>query len=140
MMKDAIITIKGIQVLNDEEEAMELTTEGRYGFKENEILISYEETEMIGVKGVKTLMRYKAPNTVIIKRSGTLESRLVIEKGNKNLCRYETGYGELMLDIIGEEIESELGENGGSFKMSYIIDADNRILSKNRIEITVREV
>lgn len=140
MMRDVIITVIGIQGLDGNEETIELTTEARYGVKDGEILISYDEGEMLGVKGVKTILRYKAPDTVILKRSGALESRLVIERNKRNCCRYDTGCGELLLDIIGEEMESRLDENGGTFSMSYRIDANNRILSKNRIKITVREV
>lgn len=140
MMKDVIVTIKGTQGLDGGEETIELTTEARYGIKGDEILISYDESEMLGVKGVKTILRYKNPDTVILKRTGALESRLVIEKNGRNCCRYDTGYGELLLDIIGEEMKSALDEHGGSFFMSYRIEANNRPLSKNRIKITVREV
>ena len=38
MMKNAIITVKGIQGLDGEEETLELTTEARYGIKDEEIL------------------------------------------------------------------------------------------------------
>lgn len=140
MMKDVIIKIAGTQGADGDENTIELTTEARYGFKDSEALISYDEGEMLGVKGVKTLLHYKAPDTVILKRSGALESRLIIQKNKKNCCKYDTGYGELLIDIIGEEIESSLNENGGSFYMSYSIDAGNRLLSKNRIKITIREV
>lgn len=140
MMKNAIITVKGIQGLDGEEETLELTTEARYGIKDEEILLSYDESEMLGVSGVKTMLRYKKPDTVILKRSGALESRLVIQKGKINSCLYDTGYGELVLDIKGESLHNALDENGGSFSMSYSIDVNGKILSKNRIEITVKVI
>jgi len=140
MMKNAIITVKGIQGLDGEEETLELTTEARYGIKDEEILLSYDESEMLGVSGVKTMLRYKKPDTVILKRSGALESRLVIQKGKTNSCLYDTGYGELVLDIKGESLRNALDENGGSFSMSYSIDVNGKILSKNRIEITVKVI
>lgn len=140
MMKNAIITVKGIQGLDGEEETLELTTEARYGIKGEEILLSYDESEMLGVSGVKTMLRYKKPDTVILKRSGALESRLVIQKGKTNSCLYDTGYGELVLDIKGESLRNALDENGGGFSMSYSIDVNGKILSKNRIEITVKVI
>ena len=139
-MKNAIIKIKGVQGLDGEEETIELTTDGRYGYKDGEVMITYDESEMIGVKGVKTILHYKKPNTVTLKRSGALQSKLIIIDKSKSSCRYDTGYGELMLDIVGEEMAADFCENGGMLKMSYRIDTMGKVLSKNRIEITIREV
>ena len=137
MMKNAIVTVKGTQIVDGNEEILELTSEARYGIKDGEILISYDESELLGVKEVKTMLRCKLPDTVIIKRSGAIESRLVIQKDKTNSCLYNTGYGELLLDITGREFRQCLDENGGSLYMSYDIDVNGKILSENIIEITV---
>lgn len=139
MMKDAIITLIGTQEQDGNSDTIELTSVARYGVKNGEVLITYDESELLGVKGVKTTLHYKAPDTVLLKRTGSVNVKLVIEKNKRNCCRYDTGYGELLLDIIGEEIENRIDDGGGTFYMSYRIDTNNRFLSKNTIKITVKD-
>ncbi|MBE6727504.1 MAG: DUF1934 domain-containing protein [Ruminococcaceae bacterium] len=140
MMKDVLIKIKGTQGLGDQNEVIELTTVGKIGVRGENILVSYEEPDTVGEKGVKTQLHYKAPNTVILKRTGPLNSKLVICKGVRNNCSYSTAVGEMMLGIYGENIESTLTENGGKLIMSYTLDSNLRLVSRNQVEITVREV
>ncbi len=139
-MKDVIIKIVGYQGLEDDTETVELTTVGKCGERNGEILLSYIEGELVGKKGVKTYLRYKAPDTVILQRSGEVESRMVIEKDGRHTCLYNAGYGDLLLDIIGKEVEFTKKNNGFRITMCYRIDAAGRPLSENKVEITVREV
>lgn len=138
MMKQAIISIKSFQGIEGEEEKIELTTEGKYALNGEEALLTYDESSILGVKKVKTYLHCRKPDAVILKRTGEIEARLVIEKGKSHLCKYALSVGELMLDITGEEISMDLDENGGEIKIFYRIDAAKKTLSKNRIEITVR--
>lgn len=139
MMKDAIITLTGTQEQDGNSDTIELTSVARYGVKDGEVLITYDESELLGVKGVKTTLHYKFPDTVTLKRTGSVNVKMIIEKNKRNCCRYDTGYGELLLDIIGEEIENHIDEGGGRFYMRYRINANNRFLSENIINITVKD-
>ncbi|MBQ2933184.1 MAG: DUF1934 family protein, partial [Clostridia bacterium] len=51
-----------------------------------------------------------------------------------------TVQGELVLGIFGEEITNSLNDNGGFLSMTYTIDVENSLLSRNKVEIKVREV
>ena len=139
-MKDVIIKIVGYQGLDNDTETVELTTEGKCGERNGEVLLSYVEGELAGKKGIKTYLRYKTPNTVILQRNGEVESRMVIEKGGRHTCIYNAGYGDLLLDIIGKEVEYQKNDNGFFIAMSYRIDAAGKPLSENKVEILVREV
>lgn len=140
MIKDVIIDIKSTQQSNDEKNTMELTTEGRFGFKDKEILLLYDEGEMLGIKGVKTRLHIKNNNSVIIQRTGSLESRLLIEKGKRNTCLYSMPYGDTLIGMYGEKIENSMTADGGSILIEYTIDTALQLISKNTVKITVREV
>ena len=139
-MKQVTVRIKGIQGLDGQTETVETVADGTLGVRENRVLLCYTEPETVGQKGIRTSLLYKAPDTVILTRSGALETRMVIEKGHTEVCRYNTGFGELFLDITGESVEGHLTESGGTLKMVYRIDAGGKIVSKNQVEITVKEV
>ncbi len=65
---------------------------------------------------------------------------MVIEKGVRNNCFYMTPMGELSLGIFGEKVKTNLTENGGSISMNYTIDANSQLLSRNKVNISIKEV
>lgn len=139
-MKKVIIKIKGTQGIDGENQVIELDTVGTMRKQDNTFVLSYKEGEMLGEKSVTTKLFVTDNNTAVMERSGDLRSRLVIEKGKRNNCCYASPYGNLMIGIFGEYIENALSDNGGSLKMGYSIDSDLVPISKNKVEITVREV
>ena len=59
MLKDVLISIKGTQGAENEEDVIELTTDGRFGEKNGGFYITYDESEMIGIDNVKTSLYIK---------------------------------------------------------------------------------
>ena len=141
MIKDVIIEIKTEQSLDGQSDSIEFSTDGRFGIKDGSYFLSYDESGLIDVEGeIKTTLYLKPDNTVILSRKGSYNSRMVIEKGVRNNCFYSTPVGNLSLGIFGEKVLSNLNENGGSIVMTYLIDADAKPLSRNKVNISVREV
>lgn len=138
-MKNVIIDIKGIQGIDGDNDVIELSTLGTLSEKDGKFLITYEENKTVKNESVKTLVKTE-DNKVTMIRSGALDSRLVIEKGRRNTCFYSVPQGELALGIFGEEIKNDLDKNGGKLTMSYTIDIENSLISKNTVEIHVRMV
>lgn len=139
-MKEVLIKIKGTQGLDDDNNSIELTTVGKLGVKEGQFLITYDESEMLGVKGIKTSLMVKDDNTVILKRSGSYASRLVVEQGVRNSCFYSTPHGDLVIGIFGENVCHNLTQQGGTLNMSYTIDSNLQLISRNTVEISIKGV
>ncbi len=141
MIKDVIIDIKTEQSLDGQNDSIEFSTDGRFGVKDGSYFISYDESALLEVSGeVKTTLYVRPDNTVVLQRKGDYNSRMVIEKGVRTNCFYSTPVGELTLGIFGEKVLSNLNDNGGSISLTYLIDADARLLSRNKVNISVREV
>lgn len=140
MIKDVLITIKGVQGIDGDNDTVELTTEGRFGMKNGKYFLSYEEGQMIDSGAVKTKILINSDQSVVLQRSGEIKSRMEIEKGKRTTCFYVTPIGELTLGIYGESLEVDFNESGGSLNMIYTIDADLRPVSRNEVKITVKEV
>ena len=140
MLQEKIIEIKSKTVNNlGEEDVMEVKTVGKYGIKNGKAYVSYDEGSALGIEGVTTILKAEE-DLVILRRTGSLESRLEIEKGERHQCHYSTVYGDLFVGIFGETIENNLNNNGGKLSMSYTIDINCEFMSRNNVEITVKEV
>ena len=133
MMKDVIIKIKGTQGIDGEQDEIELTTDGRFGKRGDSYYMTYDESAMLGIY-------IKPDNSVILQRTGAVESRLVVESGKRSSCYYNTAQGELIIGIFGETVKTELGLNGGKIHMCYTVDSNLKLISRNTVDITVREV
>ncbi|MBR4073592.1 MAG: DUF1934 domain-containing protein [Clostridia bacterium] len=140
MMKNVLIKITGTQGLGEETDSVELTTEGKMGIKDGKFLLTYDESELLGVKGIKTSLMIKDDDTVILQRSGGYASRLVVQKGVRNSCFYSTPHGDLSIGIFGEAVSNNLTVDGGTVNMSYTIDSNLQLISRNTVEISVRGV
>ena len=141
MIKKVIIDIKTEQSLDGQSDMIEFSTDGSMGVKEGSYFLSYDESGLLDVEGdIKTTLYLRPDNTVVLSRKGSYNSRMVIEKGVRNSCLYSTPVGNLSLGVFGEKVISNLNENGGSISMTYLIDADAKLLSRNIVNISVREV
>ncbi len=137
MMKNVLIKITGKQGIGEDTDSVELTTVGKMGIKEGKFLLTYDESELLGVKGIKTSLMVKDDDTVVLQRSGGYTSRLVVQKGVRNSCFYSTPHGDLLIGIFGETVSHNLSENGGTVNMSYTIDSNLQLISRNSVEINV---
>ncbi len=141
MIKDVIIDIKGVQGLDGNTDTIEFSTDGRFGFKDGEYYISYDEGQLFdNGDRVKTQLFIKPDDTVLLQRSGALKSKMLIEKGKRNTCFYSTAAGDLVIGIFGEALDYGLTEKGGKISLKYTIDSDLRVISRNSVNISIREV
>ncbi len=141
MIKDVIINIKTEQTVGNDTDTIDFTTDGRFGIKDGSYFISYEESRLLEVEGeVKTTLYIKPDNSVVMQRNGDYQSRMVIEKGVRNNCFYVTPMGELLLGIFAEKVKTDLNDSGGNISMNYTIDTNMQLLSRNSVNISVKEV
>lgn len=124
-----------------DEDFIELITRGSYVQRGGSYYITYKETETTGYDGCVTTLKFAADGSrVAMLRfgQGADGTQLLIEKGKRNLCHYETGYGSMTLGVTADEIDCGLTEKGGVARFSYLLDANNAgMVSRNSLEITV---
>ncbi len=139
-MKDVLIEIKGTQQYQDSEpDVSTFTTTGKFSVDEKEIKLIYKESEMIGAKDVTSEITIEG-DTVTLARRGGMESRLTIQKGRRHSCLYNTPEGDFVIGIYGESLLTELAQNSAKIYMSYTIDVYSGLLSKNIMEIKIKEI
>lgn len=142
MQKEVLINIKGTVVSEGQDlpEIIELITAGKYYLKDGKYYISYKESETTGLEGVTTTLKVDGEDSVTLIRNGTQKSRLLLEKGKRHLCQYDTGYGPLMVGISGCGIKSHLDNLGGELEFHYTLDINSSMISRNEVSVSVKEV
>ena len=126
----------------EKEEFVELMTRGSFVLKGGSYYVTYRETETTGYEGCTTTVKVaEDARKVSMLRFGKQSSQLIIEKGTRHLCHYETGYGSMTLGVTADEIICSLTEKGGTAKFGYLLDANSaELVSRNRLEVTVTHV
>lgn len=140
MEENYLITIKGTMQQGGESDTVELMTRGSLVHKDSAYYIIYKETEATGYDGCTTTVKVADDaRRVTMTRFGPIPSQLVVEKGTRHLCHYDTGYGAVSLGVAADEIEPKLSGHGGRLKFSYTLDSGNEaFISRNLVDITVR--
>lgn len=140
MNEDFLIRIDGRMEQGDESDTVQLMTRGSFVFRGGSFFISYKESQTTGYEGCTTTVKVaKDESKVSLTRFGPAAGQLVVEKGTRHLCHYDTGYGALTLGVAADEIHSRLTDEGGEVEFSYTLDSDqNTILSRNLVKISVK--
>jgi Uncharacterized protein conserved in bacteria len=138
--KDVLINIKGVyRYDDDEDDVVELFTEGKYYKKNGDYYISYQESEATGFEGAQTTLRVEEQDKVTLVRSGPAVSQLIVQNGVRHQCHYDIGYGDMMIGVQGNLIRSSLGDHGGNLHFRYSLDVNSLLASENEMTINVKE-
>lgn len=138
-MKDVIISIQGTQ--NDqhgEDNIIELETDGTFAFENGVGMLSYMESELTGLEGTKTSFAI-GPMGVVMTREGSLNSRMVFEKGRKHNFLYETPFGSATMGVDTTNITVAFDEHGGNMEIDYVVDFQHSVVGHNMFRIKVSE-
>ena len=139
MKKDVLISIRGTQKMQDEEpQTIELLTGGTLQRKAGGYLVSYTESEVTGMEGVKTTFEVQK-DRIVLQRAGNLDSTMVFELGKLNESLYDMGFGALLVGVNASRIVSELNDDGGRFAFDYAVEVERQPVGTNQYEIQVRE-
>jgi uncharacterized beta-barrel protein YwiB (DUF1934 family) len=139
-MKDVIISITGVQHLSEgDADSIEFVTDGNYKYNgEQDITLSYKESELTGMEGTVTLFEV-VPEGVVMSRTGNVNTRMFFEEGKKHLFLYETPYGVASMGVNTRKIHHNLSPHGGDMEIDYIVDVENNVIGHNQFKINVRE-
>lgn len=141
-MKDVLVNVKTVQFDEQgESDTIELTAEGKFAEKNGSYLIKYSDSFIAGANDpIFTTVKVSADGAVSVTRSGSYQSRFVIEKQKRCNCLYQTPYGTMTMGFYGEKIENKLNEKGGELSLLYTVDVNGSELNRNQMIISVKEV
>ncbi|WP_101697136.1 DUF1934 domain-containing protein [Clostridium minihomine] len=140
MRENYLINIVGRQRIDEEVGEVTLTTLGSYVTKGNTRYIVYKEYDPDRNNAATTsVLKVDGTHTVTLMRGGGDNTRLILEKGKRHQCQYNTGMGALMVGVFTNDVHSRLHDKGGELEVNYTLDINADLSSINEIFITVKE-
>ena len=138
--KNVILFVRGEQQFDQgEPEVTELMTEGAMTLEEDgEITLTYQETELTGMEGTTTRFSIR-DDTVVMARTGMVNSQLVFQRGKRNSSLYETPWGMMQVDVFTTSLAHRLDGRGGILEIKFNISVDHQVAGENQFKIRVRE-
>ena len=140
MLKDVWISINSIHSYDREDgDSLEFSTDGHYYFDGENGCFTYMETDVTGLEGTRTSVLVM-PDQVVVDRDGMITSRMIFREGLRDAFQFSTPYGAATMGIDTRRISQSMGADGGSVEIDYVVDMEHMVASRNKFEITVREI
>lgn len=137
MTRDVLISISGMQIIEEDNNAVEMITAGDYFLKNGNHYILYEEIQE-GAEGViRNTIKIHRSGLDIIKR-GSSSVHMSFEKDKKNMSCYATPFGELMIGISTNDIRIDEEEDSLKVRVAYSLDINYQHVSECNIVLDVR--
>jgi len=124
MKKAVLLTIRGQQTYSEQEpEVIELVTEGTLEQAAEGWKLTYEESDLTGLKGVTTTFLVE-PGKITLSRKGPLSSQMVFQKGQYHESLYQMEFGALMITVCANEVRHDITQEGGTIDLAYAIEIE----------------
>ena len=140
MKKEVLLNITGVQSVDGSKDTVEFSTVGTMESDLTGVHFHYDESQILKAGNIKTALNILNDGSVILERSGDLNTKLILEESKRNSCHYNTPFGEMLIGIYCNRLEVDLKENTGRVFMDYTIDSNFREISKNQVTISIKEV
>lgn len=137
MKQDVIISIRGTQQQDSDQEFIELVTAGSYYKEKNNYYITYKESELTGLDGTTTTFKVE-PDKITLMRFGQISTHLVFEKGRKHVSYYDVGEGSLTVGVSANKVSSALTDEGGDIEIDYAVEIDHAVTGENNFKLNIR--
>ena len=126
MKQSVILNIRGTQRYEgQEQDSIELVTEGTMERIDGGWELSYEESDLTGLAGVTTIFRVE-DGCITLRRTGKLN--------------YQMEFGALMMSVCARRIGYDLNENGGYVDLIYSIQIEHSASGEVEYRLDVRPV
>ena len=143
-MKDIMLKIVGKQILGDsreEEDQLELVTEGKYHEKDGTVFLSYDESGFSGMEGCTTSLVIKG-DEILMKRYGEavpLDTEIRFEKGKRFNGYYGTPFGAVEMEVLTNDVVNNISreEPKGSLNIDYHISLRGLSEGRSRLDIEI---
>lgn len=136
-MRNIMLKIIGKQKSKNEEEVIELITEGKYHKKGDTTYLVYKESELSGIEGCTTTLKITDEN-IKMKRFGPSASEIEFKKGKRFSAYYNTPYGNVAMEILTRKIQNELKDDlTGSLDIEYDISLQGLVEGSNKLNIQI---
>ncbi len=140
-VKLVVLTVESvIKMQGEEDQAMELITEGKFYDKAGSRYFIYQESQISGMEGDKTMLKL-SQEKVVMHRYGEHNSELSFEENKRYESDYNTPYGPFKMEVLASKVICEVDGNGAGFiELKYEMSIKGIGKTKTTMKITSRAV
>ncbi|MBO5845623.1 MAG: DUF1934 domain-containing protein [Clostridia bacterium] len=122
----------------NEEEAIELSTEGIMKIADGRVELLYEESEITGMEGSQTSVIFDlaSPGLVSMIRNGSVSTALVFEKGKRHHCVYNTPIMPFEICVRTIKVENDILDQG-RLRLDYVIEIRGAKAERTKFELDI---
>lgn len=137
-MSEVLICIKGAQQQGDEQENIELMTQGKVERKDGCHIITYEDVEQQGSSSVTVIT--VCDKVVTMERTGYLDTHFVFETGKTYTTSYNTPFGSLDVSLYPTLVEAKVENGQGKIELEYVLSiAGAQIVNRLNVSYAAEE-
>ena len=139
MEKNVIITIRGLQfVQNDEEvEPVEVVTPGEYYKKNGQHYLLFEESVESFGETTHNLMKFRKDH-LEVRKKGLVNVHMVFEENKKTLSYYQTPYGIMNMGIAATRIQMDEQKDNIDVRVDYALNLNENYVADCTIYMNVK--
>lgn len=137
MTKDVLVTISGLQFMDEDSDSVELITSGSYYKRNGKHYVLYDEVQE-GFEGVTKNTVKIAQDMMDITKKGVTNVHMMFEKNKKNVTYYYTPFGSLLVGIDARNVDVVETEDNISVKVNYNLEVNYEHLADCAITMNIR--
>ena len=137
MTKDVLITISGVQMMEEDSSDVEMMIHGDYYQRNGKHYILYEEM-MEGFEGtIKNVIKI-SPSSLDIMKKGVANAHMLFEKNKKNHSCYTTPMGDMVIGVQANRLKIDEQPDSLKVDVQYSLDINYEHLSDCTIRLDVQ--
>ena len=112
--------------INLNEFEVEFNTTGRLSVSKNQITITYDEGDLVGLNSamVNIMMDSKNPDIITIQKDNYVKSTLTLEKNKKSISDYNSNFPAVTVAVKTLEMMNSMTKKGGEINLLYTVEAN----------------
>lgn len=130
---NAVILIKGEQVIDGEHDVTEIDVTG--DLSETDGGLKLEFWEYLDDKEKVHTEIVIDGDTVTMKKDGSVATKMIFEKGVRHNGKYVTPVGALSVGVNTNDVVIDIEDGSGKILLEYDLDFNMGFLAKNKLEI-----
>lgn len=139
MTKEVIAAIRGLHFsAEDGTDKMETITPAEYFYRGGCHYLLYEDFDEESGQTTKNLIKCK-PHLMELTRKGLIDVHMVFEEQKKNVARYTTPFGSIMVGIDTSKVDVSEESEKITLSVNYALDINYEQFTTSKINVEIRE-
>lgn len=138
MKKEVLLALKGLQFAATEEDAraLETITPAEYYKRNDSHYIIYDEVMEDFSETVKNTIKIKGSQVEVTKK-GFINVHMIFEQNKRNMTRYGTPYGDILIGIDTGDIRIIEDEDSIHVDVDYSLEANYEHMADCKLEMNI---